>query len=89
MERTSSPGVLWTGGSRFMPAPAAPGMPRAIDEAFPFEQISEIAEAESWRKEVLRPIYHLHKWWAQRLGSVFRAAFGRECRKYSRHRSAL
>jgi putative DNA methylase len=74
MEQTSGPGVLWTDGSRFMPAPAAPGMPRAIDEAFPFEQISEIAEAESWRKEVFRPIYHLHKWWAQRLGSVFRAA---------------
>ena len=33
-----------------------------------------MAEAESWRKEVYRPIYHVHKWWAQRLGSVFRAA---------------
>lgn len=39
---------------------------------FPFEQLSEIAELESWRKEVNRPIYHIHKWWAQRLGSVFR-----------------
>lgn len=48
--------------------------PRAIeDEAFPFEDISEIAELESWRKEIARPIYHIHKWWAQRLGSVFRA----------------
>ena len=28
---------------------------------------------ESWRKEVHRPIYHIHKWWANRLGSVFRA----------------
>jgi putative DNA methylase len=28
---------------------------------------------ESWRKEVNRPIYHVHKWWANRLGSVFRA----------------
>ena len=28
---------------------------------------------ESWRKEVHRPIYHIHKWWAKRLGSVFRA----------------
>ncbi len=27
---------------------------------------------ESWRKEVYRPIYHIHKWWAKRLGSVFR-----------------
>jgi len=46
---------------------------RAIEDGFPFVQISEIAEAESWRKEIYRPIYHLHKWWAQRLGSVFRA----------------
>jgi putative DNA methylase len=39
---------------------------------FPFEFISVIAEKESWRKEVHRPIYHVHKWWAKRLGSVFR-----------------
>ena len=41
-------------------------------EEFPFEHLSRIAEAESWRKEVNRPVYHMHKWWAQRLGSVFR-----------------
>jgi adenine-specific DNA methylase len=41
--------------------------------AFPFEALSDISEIESWRKEVNRPIYHVHKWWAQRLGSVFRA----------------
>jgi adenine-specific DNA methylase len=47
---------------------------RAIEQpTFPFEQLSDIAEVESWRKEVHRPVYHLHKWWAQRLGSVFRA----------------
>lgn len=47
---------------------------RAIESpSFPFEQISLIAGLESWRKEIYRPIYHLHKWWAQRLGSVFRA----------------
>ena len=47
---------------------------RAIeDPAFPFETFSDIAELESWRKELYRPIYHIHKWWAQRLGSVFRA----------------
>ncbi len=40
---------------------------------FPFEAFSAVAEVESWRKEVHRPIYHVHKWWAQRLGSVFRA----------------
>jgi len=47
---------------------------RAIeDPTFPFEYLSEIAELESWRKELNRPVYHIHKWWAQRLGSVFRA----------------
>ena len=53
--------------------PVAHDAPRAIDDGFPFEAISQIAEAESWRKEVYRPVYHMHKWWAQRLGSVFRA----------------
>jgi adenine-specific DNA methylase len=48
--------------------------PRAIeDESFPFEVLSDIAEVESWRKEINRPTTHLHKWWAQRLGTVFRA----------------
>ncbi len=47
---------------------------RSIEDGFPFEEISEIAEVESWRKEIYRPVYHVHKWWAQRLGSVFRAA---------------
>jgi len=47
---------------------------RAIEDPnFPFEDLSDIAELESWRKEVNRPIYHIHKWWALRLGSVFRA----------------
>lgn len=40
---------------------------------FPIQEVSKIAEKESWRKEINRPIYHIHKWWAQRLGSVFRA----------------
>ena len=48
-------------------------LPRAIEcDDFPFEHLSRIAERESWRKEIYRPIYHIHKWWAQRLGSVFR-----------------
>jgi len=42
-------------------------------DAFPAEFVSQLAEMESWRKEVHRPIYHIHKWWAKRLGSVFRA----------------
>lgn len=46
----------------------------AIEEdSFPFEEFYDIAELESWRKELNRPLYHIHKWWARRLGSVFRA----------------
>ena len=54
--------------------PFAVGGPRAIEDDFPFEAVSEIAEMESWRKEISRPPYHVHKWWARRLGSVFRSA---------------
>lgn len=43
-----------------------------IENGFPFEQLSIIAEQESWRKEVNRPAAYIHKWWARRLGSVFR-----------------
>lgn len=39
---------------------------------FPFEFLSQLGEKESWRKEVYRPVYHIHKWWAKRLGSIFR-----------------
>lgn len=45
----------------------------SLENDFPFAEVSAIAEIESWRKEVYRPIYHLHKWWAQRLGSIFRS----------------
>ena len=46
---------------------------KAIEISFPSSEISQLAERESYRKEVFRPIYHIHKWWANRLGSVFRA----------------
>src|ERR1700744_4944317 len=44
----------------------------SLEQDFPIVEISQIAEQESWRKEINRPIYHIHKWWATRLGSVFR-----------------
>ena len=47
-------------------------MPKLIERDFPFAHLSLLAERESWRKEVYRPVYYLHKWWARRLGSVFR-----------------
>jgi putative DNA methylase len=45
----------------------------ALEGRFPIVEISEVSEHESWRKEINRPLYHIHKWWATRLGSVFRA----------------
>ncbi|MEZ4737010.1 MAG: DNA methyltransferase [Caldilineaceae bacterium] len=39
---------------------------------FPIDFLSLLAERESWRKEIYRPIYHMHKWWAKRLGTIFR-----------------
>ncbi|WP_175676505.1 DNA methyltransferase [Burkholderia ambifaria] len=44
----------------------------ALECDFPLVEVSQISEQESWRKEINRPIYHIHKWWATRLGSVFR-----------------
>ena len=45
----------------------------ALEQDFPIVEVSQVSEQESWRKEINRPIYHIHKWWATRLGSVFRA----------------
>lgn len=50
-----------------------PGPCALEDDDFPFEALSDVAETESWRKEINRPTTHIHKWWAQRLGTVFRA----------------
>ena len=51
----------------------APSVGRtALEAGFPAIEISELAQQESWRKEINRPLYHIHKWWATRLGSVFR-----------------
>ena len=44
----------------------------ALEQDFPAVALSHIGEHESWRKEVHRPATSTHKWWAKRLGSVFR-----------------
>lgn len=44
----------------------------ALECDFPAAVLSRIGEHESWRKEVHRPATSTHKWWAKRLGSVFR-----------------
>jgi putative DNA methylase len=44
----------------------------ALEQGFPAAALSRIGEHESWRKEVHRPATSTHKWWAKRLGSIFR-----------------
>jgi adenine-specific DNA methylase len=43
---------------------------KAIEKDLPIEQINPVALAEGNSK---KPVYQMHKWWARRLGSVFRA----------------
>ncbi len=47
-------------------------MSKYIENNFPIGELSLLAEHESWRKEVHRPVYYIHKWWARRIGSIFR-----------------
>ncbi|PHQ44028.1 DNA methyltransferase [Halorubrum sp. C191] len=44
-----------------------------IERGFPIELINDIGEKESRAKQWYRPVYTMHKWWARRLGCVFRA----------------
>jgi putative DNA methylase len=46
-----------------------------IEVVFPVNEINRIAEMEStgFGRRHYRPVYVMHKWWARRLGSVFRA----------------
>ena len=43
-----------------------------IERSFPIERVNEIAAKEGRAKIHYRPIYTMHKWWARRLGCVFR-----------------
>ncbi|MFW9814155.1 MAG: DUF1156 domain-containing protein [Candidatus Thorarchaeota archaeon] len=47
---------------------------RPIESTFPIAQVNKIAEKEStgFGRRHYRPVYVMHKWWARRLGSVFR-----------------
>jgi adenine-specific DNA methylase len=40
---------------------------------FPLGPLHELSKVESYNKNHYRPSAYLHKWWAKRLGSVFRA----------------
>jgi adenine-specific DNA methylase len=41
-------------------------------DKLPLELMDELAEKETYRRDVYRPIYSIHKWWARRPGSTFR-----------------
>lgn len=38
----------------------------------PYLELSKMAAVEAHRKNIYRPPYYVHKWWARRTGSVFR-----------------
>lgn len=44
----------------------------SLESSFPAAMLSAVGTKESWRKEVHRPATSTHKWWAKRLGTVFR-----------------
>lgn len=46
---------------------------RSIEQSFPIIEISRLAEIESFRKNIYRAAYYIHKWWARRTGATFRA----------------
>ena len=46
---------------------------RPIERGFPIEQVTELATREGRAKLYYRPLTTMHKWWAGKLGSTFRA----------------
>ncbi|WP_435101188.1 DUF1156 domain-containing protein [Halarchaeum sp. P4] len=55
-----------------MPETPQDGSTPPIARGFPITRVNDIAERESRAKLYYRPLSVLHKWWARRLGSVFR-----------------
>lgn len=50
-----------------------PAVPSLLERRHLPPSVSRLAEHESWRKECHRAATYVHKWWARRLGTVFRA----------------
>ncbi len=44
----------------------------SIERDFPYRGVNALAATESYNKHHYRPTNYQHKWWARRLGSVFR-----------------
>jgi len=45
----------------------------AIDHSFPEQFVDELSRQEVFNKHLFRPNTYLHKWWARRCGTTFRA----------------
>lgn len=45
----------------------------SIEQDFPYWEVNRLAASESYNKHHYRPTNYQHKWWARRLGSVFRS----------------
>lgn len=52
-------------------APSPDGV--GIDTAFPVGTVNALAGVETFNKHLFRPNTYLHKWWARRSGTTFRA----------------
>jgi len=46
---------------------------RIIENPFIEEIISKLAQEEAGKRQYYRPVYSIHKWWARRPGTLFRA----------------
>ena len=53
--------------------PSQSGHSLKIDHSFPEKFIDELSRREVFNKHLFRPNTYLHKWWARRCGSMFRA----------------
>ncbi|MHA1448319.1 MAG: hypothetical protein ACTSP4_02735 [Candidatus Hodarchaeales archaeon] len=47
-------------------------MPIKIENNFPVLAVSRMAKAEAANRQHYRPVYSIHKYWARRLGTIFR-----------------
>ena len=50
-----------------------PELSLMMDDSFPEKFVDELSRLEVYNKHLFRPNTYLHKWWARRCGSTFRA----------------
>ena len=54
-------------------APSQSNLSMRIDHSFPEEFVDILSQLEVFNKHLFRPNTYLHKWWARRCGTTFRA----------------